>query len=316
MEIKLFDNFINKQTPLKTNLVNRAVKSVNRRVNLVIFFVLFLKYKLFFDDFYKSLYSFDSYNKLFCFLQYLNRRKQHGFVFNSSRLIVLHKSYIFRRFINIFKKKFFEYINKRIISERVNEIIRLTKKPLTLIQKEKYNKRRRMKRLEKRSMIDLSEVRETYLELNRKFNSRLSSIKTFSHSFQGGRRDLMIQRRIKRFFYINSKNKIVKKTYKPTNVKFLIKLYIILLIVKILKNVRLKMKKQKLVFNKKVSKKNRKKIIKKQILKLNKKNLIIKRRKLMLSLIMLFFWLRKKTYDRVYFKKFPLFYYRLDLTKK
>jgi hypothetical protein len=216
MEIKLFDNYINKQTTLKTNYLNRALNSGNKRVNLVIFFVVFLKYRLFFDDFYKSLYSYDGYNKLFCFMQYLRSSKKHITFKYYPRLIIFHKSYVFKRFFNIFKKKLFEFIFNRITSERVNEIRRLTKPPLTLIQKEKYNKRRRMKRLEKRSIIELAEVRETYLELNKEFNSRLSTIKTFSHFFKKGRRDLMIERKtnnlkiFKRFFCTKKKKKLSK----------------------------------------------------------------------------------------------------------
>jgi len=292
MEIKLFDNYVNKQTTFKINQLNRALNSSSNRVNLVIFFVTFLKYKLFFDDFYKSLYSYDGYNKLFCFMQYINCIKKHAISSKyHSRLVVLHKSFIFKRFFNIFRNKFFEFIFKRMTRERVNEIIRLTRPSLTSIQKEKYNKRRRMKRLEKRSIIELAEVRKTYLQLNKKFNGRLSTIKTVSHFFRKGRHNLMIEKKInhskifKRFFSANVK----KNMKKPTGLKIFIKFYMILLFVKFLKNVRFKLKEQQLVVKKNVYMKNRKKLKKKQFLKLDKRFFIVKRLRLMRRFKILFF---------------------------
>ena len=325
MQIKLFDNYVNKKTTLKTSHLNRGINYVNRRVNLVIFFVIFLKYKLFFDDFYKSLYSYDSYNKLFCFMQILNKKKLYNISNISSTFKVLHKSYVFKRFFNIFKKKLFEFIFHRITSEKVNEIKRLTKPPLTLLQKEKYNKRRRMKRWEKRSIIELTELRETYLKLNEEFFSRLSDIKTFSFSLKKGRRDLMIERKksnsvsLRRFFSTNFKKKISKPKQIPIGLKFLIKLYIIFLFAKFFKVFRYRAKKLQLISLPKKRKKNvymqKKKIARQQaLLRFNNSLKKKKRLKLMYHLNKIFFLFKRKAYG-LFSKSFTLLYYRINPKK-
>lgn len=319
MEIKLFDNYINKQTTFKSNNLTNALKSGNRRVNLVIFFVVFLRHKLFFNDFYKSLYSHDGYNKLFCFMKYLIYKKKYIVSKYRPPLIILNRSHIFKRFLNDYRKVFFKYIYDRITFERVNEIRRLTRPPITLLQKEKYNKRRRMKRLEKRSIIELAEFKETYLQLNKKFNSRLSAIKKYSHAFIKARHDLMIERRsnnFRRFFSTNNKKNNVKvKFIKSKSMKLFVKFYIILFIIKFFKNVRFKLKKQKLPLKKlKVAK--RKKLIKERLI-LHKRFFIVKRLKLIsyFKNIILKLRLIKRFYYFILFKNFPLFFCRFKLRR-
>jgi len=205
MQIKLFDNFIKKQIPLKTTYLKGAIAARLKRINLLASFIVFLKSKLLYDDIYKSSYLYNGYYKIFSFSSFVKKRSNGFFSFFS------HKNHIIKRFFcNVFKKKLFEFLANRLTLERVNEIRRLSRKPITLLQRQKYNKRRRMKRLEKRSTIELAEQRETLFELFEEFNNRLSYIRSFNHKFVTAKRSLMdIRCSSKKFFrsYNISNNK-------------------------------------------------------------------------------------------------------------
>src|SRR5690349_14524577 len=156
MQIRLFDNYVKKQIELKTTYIKGAINVRNKRINLLTSFIIFLRYKLIYDDLYLSSQLYNSYYRMFSFSRFLKMKKP---VYLSS-LFILHRNHIIKRFFfSVSKKKLFEFLYRRLTLEKTNEIKRLSRKPITLLQKEKYNLRRRMKRLERLSVIDLAEQR-------------------------------------------------------------------------------------------------------------------------------------------------------------
>jgi hypothetical protein len=199
--------------------------------------------------------------------------------------------------------------------EKVNEIKRLARKPITL---EKYNKRRRMKRLEKRSMIDLAIQKAMFLEVNQEFNDKLSRIKTFSSWYSKGRPRFFNSRKIVRTFYNtssnipfnNTKRKVVKRWKDSRCLSFLIKLYVIFLATKFFKIIKPKKRKSKILIKPKKVKYLKRKVFNRPVISLAlfKKLFILMRVRFLRRLFCLLFFKRMHYMGGFWFNSF-LFYY-------
>ena len=183
MQIKIFKNFVTKNSTIRDNYSKNYYSLNKKRINFIFIYIIFVKYKLFLDNLYKYSNIFDKviYFRLFslnCFSFYSRKLKNTKFKLS----IGLNKNRIFKRFfLNIYKKKLFEFFVNRITAEETEYTRRINKKPLTIAQRAKYNEKRRIKRSEKRSVEGLDEQKELYIKYNLNFNSKLSRLRIFRY---------------------------------------------------------------------------------------------------------------------------------------
>jgi len=185
MKLKIFDNFVRRNTSIKGNYNKALLLSVERRLKFIIIYVFFVKYKLFIEDLnvYSNSFNDYIYLKTVCFSNvfvYLKSFYCKEFVYK--HIFGCCKSHIFKRFFsNVYKKTLFEFLQKRATAETVDLLRRLKRKPLTLVQKQKYNEKRRIKRQQDAAIIHLSELKEVYDICNERFSAKISRLRRFSY---------------------------------------------------------------------------------------------------------------------------------------
>lgn len=108
MQIRLFDNYVRRKNPLKNIYIRGALSSFNKRINLLVCFILVLKSKLIYNYIYNTSYIYGAYYKILSYNCFFKSKKSRSYY----KLLVSHKSHIFKRFFcNIFKTKLFNFLS-------------------------------------------------------------------------------------------------------------------------------------------------------------------------------------------------------------
>jgi hypothetical protein len=160
MAIKIFNPAVIGNNNKKKYFINSVVDSVKNRFSFIIHFIYFLKYKLFINlvNLHYTVYNHMNYYRYFSLINILISLNYYKSIANYTYQYSISKTCIFRRFFSIsYKKKVLNFLNNKLTIEAIEANRRANRKPLTLVQKVKYNEKRRLKRLEKALQFDVDQ---------------------------------------------------------------------------------------------------------------------------------------------------------------
>ena len=163
-------------------------------MNVIFFFILLAKHKLFLNNMYLFMISLNSsaeFFRNFCFQQFINNFKfyykndnflknEYNFNFNAKKRKFIFKKRFYSS-INDCKKYFFFIFEKRLTAELVQNQRRAKIKPLTLAQITKYNELRRMNRVFARFQFEMARLKENYSEIFERWNEKASNVRKITN---------------------------------------------------------------------------------------------------------------------------------------
>ena len=315
MALRVFESFARRKSKIKDGLLKKRFELVDKRVSVIIAFVLVTKYKLFMNNLinYSYYYNMNFYNK-FCLIKFNNVfNVYYKNIYNICNKVqfnyVVNRSCMFkRRFYATFNKKirFFELFKSKITAEIVEKLRREKRKPLTFMQKFQYNEKRRVKRIQINFEIEMAKRLKLYGEVFDRFHGRLSNIRKFSYLSFNKKKKIFIKKDNKKIIRVYSTK--INKVF--SNNKFLIKIinfYFYLFILKFFKMIKFKVLKNK---NKK-----KRKIFKKS--KYNQRYFFIKRRNLLKRIYYLYFYkFEKRIYLKLNINKYLLYIFNRNMKER